>query len=114
MALPGGSASVSGLYNGETAVDGQEDGRTAAPQTFGPEALAWMAAHPEYDELVIGGGGEIYALWLPYAAHLRLSRLAGRFDCDTFFPKWDPQEWICRKQTEEDGFLLEEWDRTKL
>ena len=77
------------------------------------EALAWMDAHPEYDELVIGGGGEIYALWLPYAAHLRLSRIAGRFDCDTFFPKWDPQEWICRKQTEEDGFLLEEWDRTR-
>ena len=78
------------------------------------EALAWMAARPEFDELVIGGGGEIYALWLPYAAHLRISRIAGRFDCDTFFPKWDPQEWICRKQSEEDGFLLEEWDRTKL
>ena len=77
------------------------------------EALAWMVEHPEYDELVIGGGGEIYALWLPYAAHLRISRIAGRFDCDTFFPKWDPQEWICRKQSEEDGFLLEEWDRTK-
>ena len=66
------------------------------------------------EALVIGGGGEIYALWLPYAIHLRISRIAGQFDCDTFFPKWDPQEWICRKQSEEDGFLLEEWDRTKL
>ena len=70
-----------------------------------------MEAHPEYDELVIGGGGEIYALWLPYAAHLRLSRMAGCYNCDTFFPTWDPQEWDCRKQTREDGFVLEEWDR---
>ncbi|MFR0978475.1 MAG: hypothetical protein ACLSFJ_03245 [Holdemania filiformis] len=72
-----------------------------------------MAARPEFDELVIGGGGEIYALWLPCRPS------ADKPDSRPVWlryvlSKWDPQEWICRKQSEEDGFLLEEWDRTKL
>lgn len=78
------------------------------------EALAWMNAHVEYGELVIGGGGEIYALWLPYATHLRLSRIPGVYDCDTFFPKWDRSEWELICDQAEDGFRLQSWKRKLL
>lgn len=75
------------------------------------EALAWMQNHPQYQELVIGGGGEIYSQWLPYADSLRLSLIPGCYDCDTFFPAWNQCEWTCQKQTKEKGFILQEWER---
>ncbi|MCH1940812.1 dihydrofolate reductase [Holdemania massiliensis] len=75
------------------------------------EALTWMQNHPQYQELVIGGGGEIYSQWLPYADFLRLSIISGCYECDTFFPAWNQCEWTCQKQTKEKEFILQEWKR---
>ena len=46
------------------------------------------------DDLMVIGGGEVYALALPIATHLHLTfvdtQIAG---ADAFFPEWNPLEW---------------------
>lgn len=44
-------------------------------------------------EICVIGGGEIYKLALPFATHLSLTLVDGKFDADTFFPEWDESEW---------------------
>lgn len=45
-------------------------------------------------ELMVIGGGEVYALALPYATHLSLTEVdTDTPDADTFFPEFDPREW---------------------
>jgi dihydrofolate reductase len=45
-------------------------------------------------ELCVIGGGEVYALALPRATHLRLTEIdAVTPDADTFFPEYDPRDW---------------------
>ncbi len=45
-------------------------------------------------ELMVIGGGEIYALALPQAAHLRLTEVdTAVSDADTFFPAFDRNDW---------------------
>ncbi len=45
-------------------------------------------------ELVVIGGGEVYALALPHATHLSLTQVdTDTPDADTFFPAFDPQDW---------------------
>ncbi|MGH8808447.1 MAG: dihydrofolate reductase [Noviherbaspirillum sp.] len=39
------------------------------------------------------GGAQIYREALPHAARLIVTEIAKRFDCDTFFPDIDPQQW---------------------
>lgn len=57
------------------------------------EALR-IAAADAADELCIIGGGEIYALALPYASTLHLTHVDTRIaDADAFFPAFDPLQW---------------------
>ncbi|MGH8111190.1 MAG: dihydrofolate reductase [Rhodanobacteraceae bacterium] len=45
-------------------------------------------------ELMVIGGGEVYALALPRAARMRLTEIeAATPDADTFFPPFDAREW---------------------
>ncbi|MGH8216172.1 MAG: dihydrofolate reductase [Rhodanobacteraceae bacterium] len=45
-------------------------------------------------ELCVIGGGEVYALALPRATHLRLTEIdTVTPDADTFSPEYDPREW---------------------
>ncbi|MEO6968462.1 MAG: dihydrofolate reductase [Rhodanobacteraceae bacterium] len=45
-------------------------------------------------ELVVIGGGEVYALALPHATHLSLTQVdTDTQDADTFFPAFDLQAW---------------------
>lgn len=45
-------------------------------------------------ELMVIGGGEIYALALPLASHLYLTEVdAAVADADTWFPAWDRAQW---------------------
>ena len=59
---------------------------------------------------VIGGGG-IYDLFQPAVDRMVLSRVAGEYDGDSFFPDWDRTEWDLIETTEYDRFTLEEWVR---
>jgi dihydrofolate reductase len=42
----------------------------------------------------VGGGGEVYALALPYATGMRLTLVNAVVpDADTWFPEFDPRLW---------------------
>jgi len=46
------------------------------------------------DELMVIGGGEVYALFLHLATHLHLTLVDTTIpDADTFFPEWNPAQW---------------------
>lgn len=46
-----------------------------------------------YKGVFIIGGGEVYKLALPFATDIVLTEVNGKFDCDTFFPKFDFNQW---------------------
>ena len=54
-------------------------------------ARAVVGAAPE---LMVIGGAEVYALALPIANRLHLTRVQGRFEGDVHFPPYDESEWI--------------------
>lgn len=56
-------------------------------------AAATRAAARGVDEIIIAGGGEIYAAALPYATIVHLDRIETEVDGDTVFPALDPAEW---------------------
>ena len=54
------------------------------------EAIAGAAGA----ELMVIGGGEVYALALPRATRMHLTEIdTATADADTFFPPFDPTEW---------------------
>jgi len=56
------------------------------------EAVAFAAS--EGDELCVIGGAEIYALALPRATHMHLTRIDTAVEgADVFFPAFDASEW---------------------
>lgn len=57
------------------------------------QALALAQAAGEEEVFVIGGG-EIFAQALPLAERIYLTTVRARLECDTFFPRIDPAEWI--------------------
>jgi dihydrofolate reductase len=59
---------------------------------------------------VIGGAG-IYDLFQPHLDRMVLSRVAGEYDGDAFYPEWDEEAWALESTTEYDRFRLEEWVR---
>lgn len=59
---------------------------------------------------VLGGGG-IYELFQPYLDRMVLSRVPGEYDADSYYPMFDTDEWELERETEYDGFTLEEWRR---
>ncbi|WP_010518324.1 dihydrofolate reductase [Croceivirga radicis] len=54
------------------------------------EALSLIA--PTEDAFIIGGG-EIYALALPYATKIELTRVHAEVEADAFFPEFDKDSW---------------------
>jgi dihydrofolate reductase len=57
------------------------------------EALR-IAVAENADELCVIGGGEIYALALPYASMMHLTHVDARIaDADAFFPEFDLLQW---------------------
>ncbi len=55
------------------------------------EALAAAGGVPE---LMVIGGGEIYAQTLPFATRLHLTLVHGIVDGDALFPPYDPADWV--------------------
>ena len=45
------------------------------------------------EELMVIGGAAVYALALPRAQRLYLTRIRGRFEGDVYFPPYDESEW---------------------
>ncbi|MFK7800720.1 MAG: dihydrofolate reductase [Anaerolineae bacterium] len=47
----------------------------------------------ELNEISIGGGEVIYKLFMPYLTHMLLTHVDAEVKGDTWFPKWDEDEW---------------------
>lgn len=45
------------------------------------------------DEIICAGGGEIYRLFMPMAARMRLTEIDAEPEGDVYFPDWDPERW---------------------
>lgn len=54
---------------------------------------ARLAAARATAEIIIAGGGEIYAAALPYATRVHLDLIDAVLDGDTVFPDLDPAQW---------------------
>ena len=54
------------------------------------EALAMI---PKDENAFVIGGGEIYALALPFTDVIELTKVHARFEADTFFPEIDSKQW---------------------
>ncbi len=48
---------------------------------------------PEIKEVFVIGGQDIYNQTLPMAHRIYMTRIPGKYDCDTHFPKLGP-EWV--------------------
>ena len=51
------------------------------------------SAMSESDEVMIIGGGQLYALALPMANRMVLTLIDIEPEADTWFPEWDEKEW---------------------
>ncbi|WP_410016449.1 type 3 dihydrofolate reductase [Sodalis sp. C49] len=52
-----------------------------------------LAAAGEAQEVMVIGGGKIYAHFLPQAARLYLTHIDAEIDGDTYFPEYEPDQW---------------------
>lgn len=72
--------------------------RGAVPPFAGQEVVAsiWEAiAAARGEGLMVVGGGEVYALALPFATDLNLTWIDTAVQgADAFFPRFDPRDWI--------------------
>lgn len=48
---------------------------------------------PEFEDVYVIGGGEIYQQALAVSDKIELTRVHAEFDADTFFPKLNPEYW---------------------
>ena len=66
----------------------------------------------------VAGGAEIYALALPHAWRMWLTRVHAEVEGDVYFPEWDEADWECVNSLDypasarnEYAFTIEEWLR---
>jgi len=66
-----------------------------------------IAAAQNIDEIIIGGGAQIYELALPYTDRIHLTRIHAVVNGDTFFPDINPDsnidEWKETNREDHDG-----------
>ncbi len=76
-----------------------------------------LAIAGDLDEVMVIGGSKIYALFLPMAERIYLTRVHANIAGDTFFPDLDTKDWdIIELQDfaadgQEPGFSFECWQR---
>jgi len=57
-------------------------------------SLDQAVAVAEGDSLMVAGGGMIYLLAMPYADKMILTLVDCEVAADTWFPEWQPDEWV--------------------
>ena len=62
-------------------------------------SLEDAALMSESDEVMIIGGGQLYALALPLARRMVLTLIDIEPEADTWFPEWDDQKWSQTSET---------------
>ncbi|MDA1107633.1 MAG: type 3 dihydrofolate reductase [Proteobacteria bacterium] len=51
------------------------------------------------DEIMVLGGADIFAQFLPHAARMYLTHVHSDFDGDAFFPAFDASAWVVTERT---------------
>lgn len=82
----------------------------AGVERFGSLADA-LAAHA-HDDVVVNGGGAVYAEAMARADVLDLTLVHRDVDGDTFFPSVDPAVWTETMREDHDGFSFVTYRRT--
>ena len=59
----------------------------------------------ETDEIMIIGGGQLYAATMPMETRMILTLIDIEPEADTWFPEWDEEEW---QKTSEEHFPIDE------
>ena len=70
----------------------QEDFAREGVETVSSLEALWEVLTGE-EEVYVIGGGQIYAMLLPYCDELRITRLYRSFDGEVFFPEIDEAQW---------------------
>lgn len=69
------------------------DFKAEGVQVFGSVDAA-LAALQDYPEIIIMGGGQIYAQWIDQVDQLYITEVKASPEGDTFFPPIDQQAWL--------------------
>ena len=89
----------------------QEFDVPTAHHASGVDDAVAVAENLGADTAYVIGGAVIYDLFQPYIDRMVLSRVAGAYEGDSFYPEWDDEAWTLESTTEYDRFRLEEWVR---
>ena len=76
-----------------------------------PEAMA--LAKKDRTEIWIIGGAEIYQEAIPLTERMELSYIKKEYDGDTYFPKWNKEEWDIEKTEDHPEWILVVYKRKK-
>jgi len=68
-----------------------------------PEEALHQARSVFAKEVMVIGGGEIYAIFLPLASRIYLTRVEAEPEGDTFFPALDPTVWTMQKAVRQEA-----------
>lgn len=83
------------------------EGATTVPNLAEAIAAAGLDPRIRPDQLMVIGGGEIYALAMPIATRIALTRVHARPDGDAWFPGPDPAGWqeVAREAHETHSYI---------
>ena len=74
------------------------------------DALALAAEQP--GETFVAGGAQIYRQTLPIATHQVLTEVDLEVEGDTYYPDFDPAEWVETRREDRPGCSWVWWERT--
>jgi dihydrofolate reductase len=84
---------------------------SSAHHAAGVDDAVAIAESLSAERAYVIGGGAIYNLFQPVVDRLVLSRVAGEYNGDSYFPEWDRTEWELVESVAYERFTLEEWVR---
>ena len=70
-----------------------------------------LAATEDRDTVYVLGGAEIYELFQPHLDRMVLSRVAGSYDGDAHYPRWESDDWCLVAEQSYPDFVVETWER---
>ena len=80
--------------------------------TYCTDLMAFLEENKDTDEeIFICGGASIYRLCLPYCKKLYISLVDGEHEADTYFPRYDTNDYDIASITSYDGFRVIEYIR---
>ncbi len=86
--------SIGRALPGRTNLVMSRSGSAPYPGQIAVVSLDDAVTHAGEDELMVIGGGEIYALALPRAERMHLTWVDAEAEsADTYFPRFDPAQW---------------------